>query len=309
MRTLRVASYNTLNYGVAPRRAGERERWDRVAQVIGEVDADVWALQEIAHQDALVDLAKAIGLQCMLPAPARDESSPIAFDPGNNALGVGLLWKPEITPVRETLRAYSGSGGGVFFHGLVKAEFEVDGVRFLAASTHLTPFGRHRRADEAERAVSALTRTGGGTPAILGSDSNSVSGDRVLHEGRWTHHAPDRYQGDWYDDLVHQCDVVYDEHGERRWSADRAPGERLFHGGLLDTGAVLDAPVLSTVGYWPTGDPFGERDIDHVRCTADLAAALRAVSVHRSDTTEIASDHRPKIAEFDLAALADRTGR
>ncbi|MFE0020865.1 hypothetical protein [Amycolatopsis sp. NPDC059021] len=147
-----------------------------------------------------------------------------------------------------------------------------------------------------------LTRPDDRPPGFVGSDSNSITGDRIRRAGgRWDWHAADPYAGqDWYGALVWQCTWRYDPRtGHRIHRADRTAGGVLFAGGLHDTGAVLDMPFASTAGYWPTGDPYGPRDIDHVRVATDLVPAVRTSRVHCSETAFAASDHLPKVAEIE----------
>ncbi|GAA4554282.1 hypothetical protein GCM10023192_88480 [Amycolatopsis samaneae] len=302
---LRVASYNLLEFGMYVERAGEKVRYDRVAEVIRNVDADVWAVQELADEDALRRLANTTGLRCDVP-DSDGAMGEVACDPGRNGFGVGLLWKPGIEPLPGTLRRYTFD---VYFHGLVKVELDVGGIRLQAASAHLTPFGSPQIVTEARRVVSNLTRPDGCPPGFVGSDSNSITGDRIRRQdGRWDWHAADPYAGqDWYDALVWQCTWRYDPRtGRRIHRADRAAGDVLRAGGLHDTGAVLDVPFAATVGYWPTGDPYGPRDIDHIRVTTALTPAIRSSRVYRCELALTASDHLPKVAEIDLAALAER---
>jgi endonuclease/exonuclease/phosphatase family metal-dependent hydrolase len=307
---LRIANYNLLEYGMnhRRRRPGEPERLDRIAQVIGEVDADVWTIQELASEQALARLADATGLTCTVPRKAWDEPDDVACEPGNVGYGVGILWNTAtMTPVPQTLRK-TGSGSA-FFHGLVRLVVDCGGVQIQVAATHLTPFGGPQIVTEANRVVSALTRPDDRPPGIVGCDSNGVTGDRVQREGgRWDWHAPDPYEKQaWYGDLIYQCCRRYDEQTGRRvhW-ADRAAGEALWSGGLHETGAILDVDVEQepTVGYWPEGDPYGPRDIDHLRVTRELVSAVRKSWVHRTTLTDTSSDHRPKVAELDLDRIA-----
>lgn len=298
MTSLRVGSYNTLCLEMNSNKPGEAERRDRVVQVIRQADFDVLAVQELASLEALYRLAADTGMSCTV-GKTGEVTSEIACDPGNNGFGVGVLWRSGIEAVPGTLRRYSTSGG-VYFHGLVKVHLDCGGTLLQAAAGHLTPFGAPQIVTEAKRVVSNLTRPHDRPPGFVGLDSNGITGDRVRRDGRWFWHAQDPYRGKpWFADLVYQCKWRYDEEtGQRVHWADRDAGDALWSGGLHEAGAVLDAPFSPTVGYWHD-DPFGERDIDHVRVTRELVPAVRSVRVLRSDLALAASDHLPKEVLFD----------
>ncbi|WP_332461473.1 endonuclease/exonuclease/phosphatase family protein [Amycolatopsis aidingensis] len=285
-----------------PEWPGEWDRYDRVVRVMREVDADVWALQELAGESALRTVADAIGMECGVGAD-DGIARRVACDPGGRGFGVGLMWRHGIAAVPGTLCTYTDD---LYFHGLVKVVLDVGGLRLQAASTHLTPFGGPQIATEARRVVSNLVRPDGRPPGIVGSDSNGITGDRVRRlDGSWDWHAADPYVDQaWHDALVWQCRWSFDAKTGRRvhW-ADREAGEVLWTGGLYEAGAVLDAPVAPTVGHWPSDDPYGPRDIDHLRVTRELVPAVRAVGVYRTELALAASDHLPKVVELDLSRV------
>lgn len=150
--------------------------------------------------------------------------------------------------------------------------------------------------------VAALTRPPGCPPAVVGSDSNGTTGDR-LPDGHL--HAPDPYRDlEWADYMVWQCERAYDEHGVRTHWVDRAPGDTLWSGGLLDVAALLASPFTATVGHWPTAPDPTVRDIDHVRVDRRLADAVCGVRVHHDPVAEAASDHLCKVAAEGFERLS-----
>lgn len=160
---MRFATYNLLNYGTDPERA------DLVHQVIGGIRADsqaegdglVVAVQElIADGDdkadaagrLLQELGEATGLECL-----HRPNEP-AVGVGNHRFHVGLLWTPGVEPAGDW-RVYSGTN---MWHSEAKLSLDVGARRPIQhAAYHAPPFGRHRRADEAERVVATMTRPSG----------------------------------------------------------------------------------------------------------------------------------------------------
>ncbi|GAA2783266.1 endonuclease/exonuclease/phosphatase family protein [Saccharopolyspora taberi] len=326
MTTIRFASYNLLDYGLSDT-AEATARYERVHEVIRNLGADVVAVQEVIADDPddeggpdkaalagkkLAQLAEATGLEYE-HAPGKP-----ALAVGNHRFHVGLLWKPGIEPAGG-FRTYSGTN---VWHSLVTLDLDVGAARPLRhGAFHATPFGRYRRADEFERVLSTMTRPDNRPPGLIGGDWNSVSADRVFKPGcvseddaepdRWVYYDPDPYTGldadrqprQWHGDLVYQTKWEYNDVGERRWWADREPGEVLYAGGLRDVAAALNAPWKTTVGHWPTGDPFGARRIDAVRVTHEVVDALRDYAVVDSELALTASDHLPVLVDYDPAAI------
>ena len=221
------------------------------------------------------------------------------------------MWRGEIEPVTGSLRTL---GRGHFWHSLAVVTLDVGGRRVRHAAFHATPFGRRLRADQNERLVAMLTGPAGSLPVLVGADWNTESADRVFDQmaGRWVLYEPrDPYEGvPWFADMIYQCDWDYDEKGQRRYWADRRPGDVLWAGGLHDAAAVLHAPWQPTAGHYP-GDRYGEagisRRIDAIRVSPHLLGALRAYHVTDTELTRQASDHLPVTLEYDPAAVADHT--
>lgn len=329
-------SYNMLNLYADP---SEEPRWRRVYDVIKSMDADVLAIQELIADDPkpddpdaddkvtaagkrLQELAEATGLQCTLP------NGQPALAAGNHRFHVGLLWKKGITPVGG-FGAYSGSNT---WHSLVKVHLDVGGHIVQHASYHAPPFGRYRRADEAERVLSIMTRPdrpgkkGDRPPGLIAGDWNGISADRIRRPGavagdgsvldEWVLYDKEPYHGKVeHGDLVYQTRWTFDANGVARQFADREPGEVLYLGGLRDVAAALNAPWETTVGHWPDDDPYGERRIDIVRATHDVVPALRSYAVLSKPTSDAgpggadpkeASDHLPILVEYEPSAIVER---
>ncbi|WP_280453264.1 hypothetical protein [Nocardia cyriacigeorgica] len=304
---LRISTWNLWEHGMYPQRAGEHERYDRQARVMADqARADVWLLQEIGDAGSFVALAEMLGMDCMAASSGESAMSPV-FDPGGRGFGVGVMWDPAagITAVPGTRRIFTRD---VFFHGVASVVLDLGDDRLLhVASGHATPWGAPQNIAEAKRWVSIMTRPNRGLPAelagrvlpgVLGTDSNAVTGDRIRsEEGAWGYHAADPFEGqEWIADMVYQVPLPY-ERDERTGypvpKADRGAGDVLWAGGLHDATAVLGLPVVPTTGYHPV-DPYGPRDLDHLRVNTALLGALADVTVVDTDDVRASSDHRPK---------------
>uniref|UniRef100_UPI003F498B93 hypothetical protein n=1 Tax=Amycolatopsis sp. CA-096443 TaxID=3239919 RepID=UPI003F498B93 len=288
-------------------RADARAAEDELVVAVMEIIADGEDKAALAGR-RLHELAEATGLECCYVP----NTPAVAI--GNQKFHVGLLWTDNIAPTGGW-GAYAGTN---MWHSEAKLHFDV-GARTPVqhAAYHAPPFGRFRRADEAERVLSTMTRPDNRPPGLIAADWNGVSADRVFRPGwsneiggesdRWVLYDPDPYVGKskrWHGDLVYQAKWEYDDTGQRRWQADREPGEVLYAGGLRDVAAALDAPWQTTVGHWPEGDPYGERRIDAIRVTEEIVPALRGYEVINTELTRSASDHLPIVAVYDVDAIA-----
>lgn len=317
------ASYNLLNYAQqhSPQETARRERVHQVIRGIRAAAGDglVMAVQEVIADgetkpalagQRLQELAEATGLNCCY------EPNTPAVAVGNHRFHVGLLWSEAIRPAGGWT-TYSGTN---VWHSLAKLQLDVGGRTPVQHATfHATPFGRYRRADEFERVLSTMTRPDDRPPGLIGADWNAVSADRVMRPGwisdedaepdRWMLYDPDPYTGigkEWHGDLVYQTTWDYDDDGQRRWRADREPGEVLYAGGLRDAAAALNAPWQTTVGHWPEGDPYGHRRIDAIRVTEDVIPALLSYDVVNTELALSASDHLPVLVRYDPDSIASR---
>ena len=314
-------TYNVLDLFLTDSAAGT-EHYQQVVEVIRELGTDVVAVQEIRGSDAqtvgarLRQLADDVGMRCLVTAgglPAGVRKPALAM--GTRGFHTGLMWRGEIEPVTGSFRTV---GRGHFWHSLGVVTLDVGGPKVRHAAFHATPFGRLLRADQNERLVAMLTGPRASLPLLIGADWNTESADRIFDEaaGRWTLYEPrDPYDGvAWMDDMIYQCEWDYDESGQRRYRADRRPGDVLWAGGLHDCAAVLRAPWQPTAGHHPD-DRYGiagiSRRIDAIRVTRHLLEALRAYHVSDTELTRQASDHLPVTVEYGPAAIAetDPSGR
>jgi endonuclease/exonuclease/phosphatase family metal-dependent hydrolase len=310
VKIITVGSYNAHRVHRDPNKAGERDRYGHVADVINEADADIWAIQELDNPSALAELADATGMTCFAPVYPLSEDPRIACDCGGY-YGVGLMWRPELQVVPDSLYIASHRPS-LLYNGLVKVTFDIDGTKIQAASTLLTCFGRERRIDEAEFVAANITRTPGKPPTLLGADFNVVSADRICDDrGNWVYHDPDPYTHlKWRPDFTYQCLWDYDTKGTRtNWRADRRASETLLSAGLSDVQAELhqfqggSLAWKATTGHWPD-DPYGPRSPDGIRVTDDLLDTLRTCEVHNTELARSTSDHLPFTVDFDVHGVA-----
>lgn len=86
-------------------------------------------------------------------------------------------------------------------------------------------------------------------------------------------------------------------------TADRSVLAHLEAAGWVDIGHMLDKPLTPTV---PTagfvGTEFAVMLCDYVMATRDLAAHARSYEVIRTPATDMASDHYPVLATFEMPA-------
>jgi hypothetical protein len=93
---------------------------------------DVAILQGIRCDAAGFErLAGLLGMHCRV---SHGRESRIALDPGRRGCGMGIMWKPEIVPVPDSLTTFEH----VPLHsGMVVAELVISGIRIAFASAHL----------------------------------------------------------------------------------------------------------------------------------------------------------------------------
>jgi hypothetical protein len=249
----------------------------------------------------------------------------------------------KIRPVPRTLRSYDQGDfwhGLLKIEFVVPGD---DGKEYVVghADYHANPFANFGAGErEAQRVVSAFTRADTKrildvgseapmrSPWLCAADWNGISADRVQDSaGKWVYYDDDPYAGEripnpdgdgfsiagksWYGDLVYQASWENDDTSDtpRRWWANRQPGEILHAGGLRDAAPALHSKLPNglawhtTAGYWPGGDPFGERRIDAVRVTKEVVPALLGYEVIDSDLARSASDHLAIVVTYNPADI------
>ncbi|MGA3152667.1 MAG: endonuclease/exonuclease/phosphatase family protein [Streptosporangiaceae bacterium] len=303
-------TYNVLDLFLSDE-PGAVRRYERAVESIRGIDPDVLAVQEIRGsykpkvEGRLRQLAADVGLQCLVRDKDGGHAQP-ALAMGSRGYHGGLLWRAGIEPVPDSFQVV---GRLDFWHSLGCVTLDLGGRQVRHATFHAAPFGRSLRAEQNELLVARLTGSPASPPVLVGADWNTESADRIKDaDGRWVLYEPgDPYAGaTWSPDMIYQCEWDYDEDGNRRFRADRRPGDVLWAGGLYDAAAALRAPWQPTVGHYP-GDRYGvagiRRRIDAIRVSRHVLGALRAYHVVDSELTRRASDHLPVTVEYKPAAI------
>lgn len=293
----RFATYNLMDMFAGDDQAA---RYAQVAEVVAGLRADVVAVQELTAatqpvaEAQVARLAEMTGMTATVTAGGQ---RPVhAAGAGGNRFAVGLLWRnsPAIVARPDTLRVY---GAASFFHSLVKLTLTVDGAPITFASWHACPIGKYRRADEAERVISAIGRAG---PALLGCDGNTIGYATVTAaDGTRQFYDDDPYaKRPWQPGFVHTCTWEDDAGVIRSHHADRAAARILAAGGLHDVAPTLGERWAPTAGHHPDDALGMDRRLDYVHATTDLLSRLIAYEVVDTALARTASDHLPAVATW-----------
>lgn len=265
---LTALTYNTLFGGrddVDDRRARSQ------VGLINELKPDVFLMQEAkgfeANGRALVHALEAqIGMRGFLA---------VAPHTGQN---VAIF-------IREPLRPVSfGADGAHFHHALATLKVALpESQRMMTLiSAHLCPNGPIvRRREAAYLAVQAAPDN----YSLLTGDFNSASPHDPEPEG--LHALPAHHRARYL--------------AEDLQAADRSVLTHLESAGWVDVGHALGAsgiPTVPTLGF--TGTEFAVMRCDYVMASKALAACAKSYQVIRAPVTDMASDHYPVLATFDL---------
>lgn len=267
--TLTVLTWNTLFAG----RDGTDDRRERAQiDVITGLAPDVFLMQEAKGFDAaggawLYDLEARTGMRGFLAVAPRT---------GQN---VAIFVRAPLVPI-----AFEADGAH-FHHALATLRVRMPGVDrpLTFMSAHLCPNGPDVRRREAaylavHAAPDALT--------LLTGDFNSASPhdpEPAGFDALPAHHRA-RYLAD---DLTH---------------ADRTVLARLEAAGWVDLGHRLDpaiTPTVPTAAF--TGTEFATMRCDYMLASAALADMATSYEVIRTPITDIASDHYPILARFQVS--------
>lgn len=263
----------------------ELARYQLAEAVIRHTQPDVVAVQELPGHSrqraeaALLQLADATAMACRL---GPDYTGPVAVTPGSHDdLAIGLIWRPPIWAVPDSLSIHAGSQ---WWHALISVVLHLaEGCLIEHCCYHAPPrAGGTQRPDEARLIVEAMAT---GRPAMIGANWNNpyYFQDRNATTLGWP-------QPGW------------DERDEPALSrANKATARVLTSGGLYDTAVVLGHARPVTTGHWLT-ERNGERPIDAILATADIVDAIRECFVVGTDLSRRASDHLPTGVRYDPTA-------
>ena len=265
---LTALTYNTLFGG----RDGVDDRRAR-AQIglINDLRPDVFLMQEAkgfnANGGALLHALEAlIGMRGFLAVAPRTGQNVAIF-------------------VREPLRPVSFDSDGAHFHhalATLKVALPESQRLMTLISAHLCPNGPIvRRREAAYLAVQAAPDN----YTLLTGDFNSASPHDPEPEG--------------FDALPAHHRARY--LAEDLQAADRSVLTHLESAGWVDVGHALGAsglPTVPTPGF--IGTEFAVMRCDYVLASKALAACAKSYQVIRTPVTDMASDHYPVLATFDV---------
>jgi endonuclease/exonuclease/phosphatase family metal-dependent hydrolase len=266
---LTALTYNTLFAG---RDGVDERRSQSQIDLLNQLKPDVFLMQEAKGFDAggcalLYALESRIGMRGFMTVAPWSGQNVAIF-------------------IREPLRPLSfGADGAHFHHALatLKIGLPDNGKPLTCISAHLCPNGPAvRRRETAYLAVHAAPDT----LTLLTGDFNSASPHDPEPEGfeALPAHFRARYLAD---DLR---------------TADRSVLAQLEAAGWVDVGHALggsNMPTVPTAGFNDTEFPVMR--CDYILASKALAAGAVSYEVIRTSATDMASDHYPVLATFEVA--------
>jgi len=265
---LKVLTYNTLFAG---RDGADDRRAQAQVGLINELRPDVFLMQEAKGFEAnggawLYAMEACLGMRGFLASAPRTGQNVVIF-------------------VREPLQPLGFDADGAHFHhALASLRVALPGSsRVLTLmSAHLCPNGPDvRRREAAYLEVLAAPDN----LALLTGDFNSAS--------------PHDPQPEGFDALPahHRARYLADD----LRTVDRTVLARLESAGWVDVAHALgqhSAPTVPTAAF--TGTEFAVMRCDYVLASKALAAHARTCEVIRTPVTDMASDHYPVLATFEV---------
>lgn len=267
---LTLFTYNTLNGGLD---GSSDHRLLAQLALVQEIEPDVFLMQEARglHDNGnagLHALEHKIGMRGFLA---------LAPHTGQN---IAIF-------VREHLKPLSFQSDAIHFHhtlATLRVALPGSGQPITFMSAHLCPNGAGVRQREAAYLAPLADPS---QLALVAGDFNSASP-----------HDPEPF--DFKELLAHHRARYLDDELQ---SADRKVLASLEAAGWADIGHHLDKEVTPTV---PTSSfistEFATMRCDYVLATAKLAACAKSYAVIRTPITDVASDHYPIVATFELPA-------
>ncbi|MBB3181220.1 endonuclease/exonuclease/phosphatase family protein [Variovorax sp. Sphag1AA] len=266
---LKALTYNTLFGG---RDGNEDRRALAQIELVNELRPNVFLMQEAKAFDLngsawLFETERRLGMRGFL-APAPRTGQHVAIF------------------IREPLRPISFDADGANFHhalATLKVALPNSDRVLTLLSAHLCPNGPAvRRREAAYLAVQAAPNAW----SLLTGDFNSASPHDLEPVG--------------FDELAlhHRARYLADD----LKTADRSVLGHLEAAGWVDVGHALggnDAPTVPTTGF--VGTAFATMRCDYVLASPALAAHASSYRVIRTPLTDMASDHYPVMASFEVS--------
>lgn len=264
---LRVLTYNTLFGGLDGQ---DDRRWKSQLDLVNELSPDLFLMQEAKDFEKggasrIFEMEARLGMRAFLAAaPATGQH-------------VAVWVRPSLKPLSFEVDSTH------FHHALARLTVALpDGRQLVAMSAHLCPNGPEvRRREAAYLAVQASPNV----LTLLTGDLNSPSphdSEPADFSALPAHHRA-RYLG---------ADFKTIDHSVLR---------SLEAGGWVDVAQALGrnaVPTVPTAGF--KGTEFPTMRCDYVLASQALAERARTCEVIRNPVTDVASDHYPVFATFEV---------
>lgn len=264
---MKVMSYNTLFGGFD---GNDGRRFDAQAKLVNKVKPDILLVQEAKGftqngMKQLFDIESSVGMRGFV-APA--------VHTGQNT---GVFIKPPIRPISVEIDSEH------FHHAVIIVGLNVPGIAkpLTVISAHLCPFSPHVRLRETAYLINhaddnAFTLIAGDFNSVSSYDPDPVGLDKL----------PSRFKMRY---------VTVDG------KTDRSVLATFYQAGFTDIAYQLGKhtdPTVPTAGF--TGTEFVPFRSDYILATKSLAEQVTSYSVIKTSLTDMASDHYPIVAEFNL---------
>lgn len=258
---LRVATYNFRDLN--ERKPSEQRL--AAGQVLRELDCDVVSLQEVGSGALL-------GQELQREVPGRYQGVTL---PGNDAHGhhVGLASKARITGVnshREHRFSLTGSAQPESFaRDLLEVDLELPGgVPLKVFTVHFA--------------------SGAGEAAELQRQTEALQARALIYEAvRELPHRNYMVMGDFSDSPDSPAARALTDIDDQGW-------------GLVDLAAYAGNSTPTYPTSAEQAKEQGSQRVDFILASRELAGKLTSVSVHRTPSAHVASDHFPLTATFTL---------
>jgi len=264
---MKVMSYNTLFGGFD---GNDGRRFDAQLELINEVQPDILLAQELKGfsengMKRLFKMEEIINMRGFI-APA--------LHTGQNT---GVFIRTGFKPISVEIDSEH------FHHAVVIAALQIPGYTnpLTVISAHLCPFGPHVRMREA---CYLTNHADDNAFTLVAGDFNSVSPRDPEPVG--LQELPARFRARY---TMPEC-----------VQADRTVLSAFYHAGFVDIAHKFgdNMPTVPATSF--IGTEFVPFRSDYILATKALAARATSYSVIKNTITDMASDHYPVIAEFQL---------
>jgi len=264
---MKVMSYNTLFGGFD---GHDARRFDAQMKLINEVQPDILLAQELKGFTEN-------GMKRLLLMEERINMRGFIAPAVHTGQNTGVFIKPNLKPSSREIDSEH------FHHAVVIATLTIPGSAkpLTVISAHLCPFGFHVRLLEA---AYLINHADDNAFTLVAGDYNSVSPYDPDPAG--IDELPSRFKARY---------VTPDG------TIDTNVMKTFYQAGFIDVASKLgghNEPTVPTGGF--KGTEFVPFRSDYILVTKSLAELVAAYSVIKTPLTDMASDHYPIVAEFNL---------